>query len=404
MDSLSEIYKFRVTLTTQVKHYFKCNRCGLCCKGSVELTPREYDEIVKLAEKLRVKVPIEVRDYVTHIKIILRPIEDQQGEKWCVFLRREDSTTHCMIYDKRPVFCRLFPLYMGVSNDLKTIYVDVIHCPEVRHTPQEEHTEVNEEFCTKIILESIEYNSEVLLSVPDLDKDVIVFELGDVVAIAKLYNKYMLVKSIGESILQDISEKSTWLELLEKTLALQYAVRDIVSVYIVGRKRPEDLAEIVRELLTQARSRMKEEIVSDAEVMYLAQAVLSDIGLKIDRESVAVHDAKNITIRAVKLDNAAFNTPIGKMIVYIEEILSRLPTFYQILHLPVEIVFSHGYFPIFVAASVYSNALADLDIDSKIASIDMGALPYVFKYVTALARSIYASHLGKSYIEVKSLI
>ncbi len=403
IQNLPSLSDFKVEVTCPVKHYFKCTRCGLCCKGSVELTPREYEIIVKLAEKLNVRVPIEVKDYITHVKIVLKPVEDSEGEKWCVFLKREDNIATCIIYEHRPVFCRLFPLYIGISEALKTIYVDVIHCPEVRHERQDDYSELDVQYCRENTLQCISYNSELLESIPNLDKEVIVFDLGDTVAVAKLHLKYQLTKLISELMIRDISEKTTWLELLQRTLALQYAIRDIVSSFI-GRKKPEDIAELARRLVLESISRANEEHVSEQEVFYLVNLALSDLGLKIDQDRVAVHDAKRMSIRVAKLDLSTLRLEVGDLLVYLREVIARLPTFFQIHHLPMEVVYSHGYFLIFAVASVYSSVLQDLDRDSKIASIDMGALPYVFKYVTALARSLYASQTGKNYVEVESLI
>ncbi len=393
-----------VVLTSKVHHYFKCSRCGLCCKGSVEITSSEYEKIVELARSLGVKVPVEIRDYITHTKIIMRPTEDSEGEKWCVFLRRENGQrSTCMIYSHRPSFCRLFPLYIGVLEEAYeglTVYVDVIHCPEVRHLSVEGYMELDEKTCAEIVLSCIKHNREILTSVPSLNKEVIVFELGDRVVTSSLLNKYKLVYELNRILIRGVSERSSWLELLQRTLAFQYAIREEIST-LINSARKDEIAELARVLPERVRSRMDNVYVGEGEVTYMVNTALSDIGLKIDKERVMIHDARNIKLRVAMLDLAKLRENIGSMFVFLEESIARLPMFYQILHLPLEVMYSHGYFLVFTLAAVYSTVLADLDADARMASIDMGALPYVFKYVTALARTLYSSQVSKNYTAIE---
>ncbi len=76
----------------------KCKRCGECCKLSPKLTNEDIRRIESLgAEK---SFFVEIINGLSY----MRTQNDQ-----CVFLKKENGTHGCMIYDQRPAICRAYP-------------------------------------------------------------------------------------------------------------------------------------------------------------------------------------------------------------------------------------------------------------------------------------------------------
>ncbi|GEM_PF-2566416 len=387
----------RVVLTSDVPHYFKCTQCGLCCKGSVELTQEEYEKITKIASQLGIRIPIEIRDYIFQTKIIMRPVEDDKGEKWCIFLDRRGDKALCTIYEHRPSFCRLYPLYIGVSRELDTIFVDVVHCPHVRHVPQDDYARLDETYVSKVIDDIVSQNPSVLNIVPDLDRHCIILDLGDRVVACKLYRKYEIERKIVDNIVNLIDPDCTWLDVFRIILAFQMCIRDISSrlMFRTGLPAASELAKEVEDCVKDVQVNLSK--IADREVVQQAKLILQDVGVRIDESMYYVYDVVHLKSKLYRLEDEDFRLRIGDMTMYVKEMLYRFPVYHQLHFLPLEMTLTHGYFPLVAMTMLYSVSLRDQDVWDRIANVDMSALPYVFKYVSTLVRLTYASRLREQW-------
>src|SRR5205085_593326 len=107
---------------------FTCSQCGNCCTGGPGFVWISKDEIVRLAEHLRLTPQQVVEKYCRKVegKFSLKEHRNARGEYDCVFLTEEkvqrptgtrpDQTvtlTHrgCSIYPVRPLQCRTWPFW-----------------------------------------------------------------------------------------------------------------------------------------------------------------------------------------------------------------------------------------------------------------------------------------------------
>ena len=103
-------------LTLNVPAYWKCLRCGECCRNLVgrrfgmAITPQEKQRLEILARRRGINVhfaPLTWNGY----KITLY----QFTQKICPFL--DQNTNRCKIYPWRPLACKMYPLHpYGVSD------------------------------------------------------------------------------------------------------------------------------------------------------------------------------------------------------------------------------------------------------------------------------------------------
>ncbi|NPA23362.1 MAG: YkgJ family cysteine cluster protein [Crenarchaeota archaeon] len=392
----------RIITLSNVKHYFRCNMCGACCKGSVELTPREFEKIRQLGRKLGLRVPIELRDYIYVSKIIMKPIEDSEGEKWCVFLKREDGRALCQIYEDRPAFCRLYPLYMGYSREQDTIYVDVVHCPNMRHNDPRDREEIDQSYVEKCIKEIVERDDTILNIVPSLDRESIVLDLGDRIVTTKLYKKFYLVKEINEKILEMFRESDRKLrDILDIMFRFQSCIKDST---IEASNREISSIDGIRDTVMRGLERFYNNYMfRDPELSHTINLMMSDMGLSIESSLLVVHDMVSFKTRLFKIDyRELLDTYIGELSGIVSEYLcQRFPIFHQIYYLPLEVVYSHGFAPILIVLTIYYMCLRKIhDIDEIAACVDMGGLPYVFKYVSTFVKLTYSSYFQDSWRRV----
>lgn len=93
-----------------VAEEFACHRCGACCKGDgvVEFGREEAE---RMAEHLR----IDVGEFVARYAVAQRRgryylIDQQNEEKWCIFLQIDDKGRYgCKVNAAKPDQCRGFP-------------------------------------------------------------------------------------------------------------------------------------------------------------------------------------------------------------------------------------------------------------------------------------------------------
>lgn len=98
-------------ITQQSKKVFawRCLKCGDCCKSlagekfGAAITPEEKEMLEERADYFHVRVPTRplTSDYKGRITLY------QIAEDGCGF----NKENKCLIYDSRPMFCRMFPMH-----------------------------------------------------------------------------------------------------------------------------------------------------------------------------------------------------------------------------------------------------------------------------------------------------
>jgi len=376
--------------------------CGACCKGSVELTPKEFEKIRELSRRLGVRVPIELRDYIYISKIIMKPIEDSEGEKWCVFLKKENNKAICQIYDERPSFCRLYPLYIGYSREQEMIYVDIVHCPNMRHNDPTDRELIDQEYIEKQVREVVERDEYLLNIVPALDRESVVLDLGDSMILTKLYKKFELVRKINRIIMEKILSTSLKLrDILEILFKVQSCIKD--STIETSSKDLSTLENIENVILGGIEKLFDKYRFTDSEFSHIMNLMMSDMGIYVDENLMIIHDMVSMKSRLFKIDySTLFNTSVSDILLIIDEYLcQRFPVFHQIYYLPLEMFYSHGIVPIIIILTSYYACLRKIhSVDEVVACVDMGGLPYVFKYVSTFIKLTYTSYSQDSWRRV----
>ena len=110
---------------------FTCSQCGNCCTGGPGFVWISREEIVRLAEFLRLSPQEVVEKYCRKVegKFSLKEYRNARGEYDCVFLteQKAERTTAtpggnqevtltrrgCSIYPVRPLQCRTWPFWDG---------------------------------------------------------------------------------------------------------------------------------------------------------------------------------------------------------------------------------------------------------------------------------------------------
>ena len=109
---------------------FTCSQCGNCCTGGPGFVWISRQEIVRLAEFLRLTPPQVVERYCRRVdgKFSLKESRNSRGEYDCVFLKEEKverpargsggndaavtlTRRGCTIYPVRPLQCRTWPFW-----------------------------------------------------------------------------------------------------------------------------------------------------------------------------------------------------------------------------------------------------------------------------------------------------
>jgi len=89
------------------KSTFHCNRCGHCCGFNIILTQKDIDKIKETGA--------EEKEFLDN-KLGIKMLKKKNGK--CVFMRMEDQSATCSIYEARPVICKRFPSvsYLGIKG------------------------------------------------------------------------------------------------------------------------------------------------------------------------------------------------------------------------------------------------------------------------------------------------
>lgn len=127
---------------------WSCKKCGECCTG---LTGDKFGAAITIEEK---EMLLERADYF-HVPIAVKPlVADYRGdiklyqmaEPKCAF----NKNNRCLIYDSRPLFCRMFPLHpMGLCQCEAIRQINLMK-PKRVIFPKEMEQACNE-YATKIV-------------------------------------------------------------------------------------------------------------------------------------------------------------------------------------------------------------------------------------------------------------
>lgn len=110
---------------------FKCTGCGHCCSGAPGYVWVSEEEIVAIAESLRMKPEEFVRRFVRLVGDRLSLIEvAKEGQYNCVFL----EGNRCRIYEKRPRQCRTFPWWSQNLESQKAWEAAARECEGINHS------------------------------------------------------------------------------------------------------------------------------------------------------------------------------------------------------------------------------------------------------------------------------
>jgi Fe-S-cluster containining protein len=106
---------------------FTCSQCGNCCTGGPGFVWVSREEIVRLAEFLRITPEETVEKYCRMVdgQFSLKEFRNSAGNYDCVFLKEEKVTApagqggglvvatrrRCSVYDVRPLQCRTWPFW-----------------------------------------------------------------------------------------------------------------------------------------------------------------------------------------------------------------------------------------------------------------------------------------------------
>ena len=86
---------------------FSCTQCGKCCSGSPGFVWITEEEIVKMADFLKITLSIFKRMYTRRIGHRFALIEKKTQNHSCVFYKDKQ----CMVYLARPLQCKTYPFW-----------------------------------------------------------------------------------------------------------------------------------------------------------------------------------------------------------------------------------------------------------------------------------------------------
>lgn len=374
----------KIYITTNAQHYFKCIKCGLCCEGPVELTKDEYKRILKLAVEKGLTLNIDVKQSsLGELKYIMKPIELDDFNRKCTFLIEKESERICSIYNQRPCFCRLYPLFIGYSKLLNSIYVDFLHCPGISHNEIPEFEKIDNNYISSLINHVLEIERNFLKIVPNLDRAVIAFRLPTGTIALMLPIKYDIVRILNNSILTILNQCDTYLDLLHKVLALQEEVKKIIYRCKEVEKCIEDLVYGVE---------IKETNVKVLDVWKIIRNRISLLGIDFSDKLCILFDHVNKTFHKISIEFQNLKKEINNEIrLYVSELLTRFPANYQTLYLPFENLYINGYFMLILLTWLY-----DLVIEEPIhvmSNVDSIGLAMYYRYILKLIQEMKLYHM-----------
>ncbi len=368
-----------LTITTPLPHSFKCNNCGLCCEGPVELSDRDYERLKNIRDDIDKFVELRKRN--SRIRRILKPVEKRELLQECIFLRREaDGRRLCSIYDQRPSYCRLYPLFVAYSRNLKKIYVDVLHCPGVKHEEGMSDLEI-----LKTINEVLSFDESFIDVIPSVDRAVtftLYHKFRDVYLDWKL--KYSIVSELNGAFLRDIQYCENSIQLLMEFLRFQEKIKTII-------REINDIFNIVdniEKVKNMRPSVSMRDVIKTLNNLLIVRALARDGSLII----VDNYD-KNVYSIRLGIDYLRNLYIEHRDIEIIREILYRLSTNIQTCALPVEYIYVQGYLNIILLYLIY-RGVCNCE-DSCLYNLDsIGVSVYSRELVK------YMQSMGITYVEL----
>ncbi len=380
---MAERADFKVALTTVV-HFFQCNNCGLCCEGPVELTTGDYERIIRLAKKLGREPIIEVKKGPHRLRRVMKPIRKDELLQECAFLIHEGPRRLCAIYSDRPCYCRLYPIFVGVSHVLREFYADVLHCPGVTHMEVSGYLRLDEQTISSMISEIISFDNEFINILPNMDRGVVLSlypKFRDLYIMWPL--KYQIVQQLNNMFIEEIKHCENFLQLLYEISRFQHRVNTAL-------KMCDDifrLSQNVRECRDKAHVKIDDVWKAIFECLRQAEIVVNRDVILLDNYYKEVYgvelDIKEL--RELEVNNVDFDI--------INEIFRRFSCNFQTCALPLELMYVKGYAILLLLYSLYRNTCED--IVASLYNFDAVGLAVYTRYVNKLL-----SMLGLGYITI----
>ncbi len=320
---------------------FKCLRCGTCCYSGVELCPSEVKFLTSEYPWLKSYIVIKYqRDQALSAgpRYVLSPRRRVESVflQRCPFFKYVDDVGCCMIYDKRPNYCRVYPLFMGYLKHEDILIVDVLNCPGTfTEGATVDLTYVNS------ILRELKFLDEYLKIIPNISPQVPLDNKGQVV-LSPLHRRELLNRigtTIGE-ILRQVPTQNFVRELVRLPLKLYFTLHT-AKYHVLGNVLyVKPLLQELEEIWTSLQ--IPEDIVRELyQVLYstLMRPYLKYGVLKLPdvfrREFVS---APTISYALEKFYRIQISDTAKNMLLnYIAEVLSRVPTYFAIHKLPTPI-------------------------------------------------------------------
>ena len=133
---------------------FKCKKCAIyCCKlGGPSLTKKDVDKIESVGYDTSEFTEFAKRRYGS-FPVMPNAITNKKDGS-CIFLRMggQGNGYECLVYDVRPVLCRLYPFEFEKINS-NSFLLKIIPCCNGLNNPDGEL--VNERFIAEHLIESI---------------------------------------------------------------------------------------------------------------------------------------------------------------------------------------------------------------------------------------------------------
>ena len=118
-------------IRSDTTYRFECIRCDYCCGTGPNVSLTSFD-VIRMSRARGVHWSSFLRYYTNVIVADIIPVITLAGygKGRCPFLRfSEHGDTYCIIYDARPLKCRVYPLHL-VSLDTSELMLDE-KCPGV---------------------------------------------------------------------------------------------------------------------------------------------------------------------------------------------------------------------------------------------------------------------------------
>ncbi len=339
--------------TTLHEHLFRCIQCGLCCEGPVELTDSDYDRILKKFSELKLKPSIEFRKRGEKLRPILKPLEKDQLTLECAFLKRVDGNRRiCMIYEERPCYCRLYPLFIGLSKNLNVIYVDVLHCPGVSHKctgkcSLTRISTIDNKYVIDTLNDILKIDPKFLDIVPNTDKAVTITLYPKFRNVYIDWNlKYSTISRLNRALCNELYSCDNLLQVIYTISRFQMKVREGIKYIDKIFELPDKIGDIKCTCHVKLKDIEREilkmfnygEVIRDGRRII----ILDNYDNNMYEICIDLEDFKDIDIDERDLEN-------------ILDLLYRFSTNIQTCALPFEKIYINGYLYLIIIYGIYKS-------------------------------------------------